>query len=190
MSRPSNIDLLPAEIREALHAWLRSPEVTQTQALDRLNTLLHSGGYELRVSRSGLNRYAQRMEEVGARVRQSREIAQMWVERLGVDRSSDVGRLTTEMAMTTTFEVMQRLQDVEMTEETVGPLIEQLNNLSLTIQRLERSASESIKREKAIREEARKQAQIEAADIFEREAKAAGASLSLVEKVRRELGVL
>ncbi|WP_156182845.1 phage protein Gp27 family protein [Marinobacter subterrani] len=40
-------------------------------------------GHEERLSKSAVNRYAVRMNQVGEKLRQSREVAEMWIAKLG-----------------------------------------------------------------------------------------------------------
>lgn len=93
--RPSKIDLLPEPIRDALHQMLRDKRYTQEQIREAVNELIdgHALPEEMRVSRTGLNRYASRMESIGSRIRQSREMADVWVTKFGetpTDRKSVV----------------------------------------------------------------------------------------------------
>jgi hypothetical protein len=81
--QPSTIDLLPDEIRQQLQELLRDPRCSQLEATARINAILEEDGHEERVTKSSVNRYALRMEQVGAKLRQSREIAEMWVGKLG-----------------------------------------------------------------------------------------------------------
>ena len=82
MARKSSIDLLPAEIRDALNDLLRDPAISQLKATQRVNELLEAEGQEP-VSKSAVNRYSQRMDAIGEKMRQSRQIADMWIGKLG-----------------------------------------------------------------------------------------------------------
>ncbi|WP_336845219.1 phage protein Gp27 family protein, partial [Providencia rettgeri] len=67
--RPSKIDLLPEAIRDQLHALLRDKRHTQEDIRAAVNELIDEAGLpdELKISRTGLNRYASRMETLGAK---------------------------------------------------------------------------------------------------------------------------
>ena len=67
----SSIDRLPDDIRDQLQELLRDPRVTQLDATAQINAILEADGHP-RLSKSAVNRYAVRMEEVGTRLRQSR----------------------------------------------------------------------------------------------------------------------
>ena len=183
MSRPSSIDLLPAEVREALHAWLRDPGITQTEAADRTNDLLEDLGVEQRVSRHAINRYDLKMRDVGDKLRQSRAVAEVWVAKLGAQPQGQMGLLINEMLRTLAFDLTLKLQDGELTEESMPGVIDQLKHLSLSVMRLERAASENIKRETEIR----RQAKEAAAEAAEQVGTRRGLSPEAVAEIRREI---
>ena len=81
--RPSSIDGLPEQAREALHTWLRDPGITQKEAAQRTNALLEELGLPQRVTRQAVNRYDLRMREVGEKLRQSRQVSEQWIAKLG-----------------------------------------------------------------------------------------------------------
>ncbi|HGX3211584.1 TPA: phage protein Gp27 family protein, partial [Serratia marcescens] len=78
--RPSKIDLLPENIRDALHQMLRDKRHTQEEIREAINTLIdqHELPDDMQLSRTGLNRYASRMEAIGSKIRASREMAEIW----------------------------------------------------------------------------------------------------------------
>lgn len=187
MSRPSTIDLLPAEIREALHAWLRDPAITQTEATERLNALLEDVGAEQKVSRHAVNRYDMKMREVGERLRQSRQVAEMWVGKLGAAPQGQLGHLINETLRTLAFELTLKLTDGELNEETMPAVIDQLKQLSLSVVRLERAASENIKREEEIRKQERARVAEQAAREMEQTAQEAGWSRETVQAAKQRI---
>jgi len=157
-SQQSSIDLLPDDIRTKLQELLRDPRVTQLDATRRINEILEGEGHAERLSKSAVNRYFLKMEEVGKKLKQSREIAQMWIGRLGAEPQGEVGKLLNEMVRTLAFEATMNMAEGE---EPVQPRM--LKDLSIAIERLERAATTNIKRE----EEIRKRALEEAADVVE-----------------------
>lgn len=158
MSRPSTIDILPQAVRDQLHAWLRDPGITQIEATDRANALLEALGVEQRLSRQAINRYDLRMREVGEKLRQSRQVAEMWIGKLGAAPSGQTGHLINELLRTMAFDLTLKLQEGELTEESLPGIIDMLKQLSLSVVRLERAASENVKREAEIEKRAREQA--------------------------------
>ena len=155
MPRPSTIHGLPEQVREALHSWLRDPGITQTEATERVNALLEDLGLpERRVSRQAVNRYDLRMRKVGEKLRQSRQVAEAWIARLGSEPGGQLGHLVTEMLRTLAFELTLKLQEGELSEESLPEVVAQLKHMSLAAMRLERASAESVKREREIKRRA------------------------------------
>lgn len=170
MPRPSTIERLPPDILEQLHALLRDPRVTQLDATARINAVLAEDGIETRVSKSAVNRYAVRMDEVGERIRESRAVAEMWVAKLGAAPQGQIGNLVNETLRTLSFELTHKLLDGELNEESLPGTIKMLKEMSLSVMRLERASSENVKREQEIRTQERERA----ADAVGEAAKAQG----------------
>lgn len=158
MPRASSIERLPPDILEQLHALLRDPRVTQLDATARINAILAEDGHGTRVSKSALNRYALRMEEVGERLRESRQVAEMWIAKLGAAPQGQVGHLVNEILRTLAFDLSIKLQHDELDEESMPGVITMLKELSLSVMRLERASSENVKREQEIRNQERERA--------------------------------
>lgn len=152
MSTPSTIDRLPEDIKATLQQLLQDPRVTQLDVTAKINALLAAEGHEERVSKSAVNRYAQRMEEVGAKLRQSREVAQMYIAHVGAAPQGQTGLLINEMLRSMAFELSLKLQDVDLEDpENMSATIDQVKALALAVQRLEQSATINVKREADIR---------------------------------------
>ena len=179
MGSPSSIHRLPPAVKERLDEDLRHPGVTQREATAKANDTLAAEGAPP-ISKSSVNRYALRMETVGQRVRQSREVADAWIGRLGSLPGGQVGHLTTEIVRTLAFEVGMKLQDGELDEDSLPGLLDALRSLSLTLQRLERTSEVSERRERQIRREAAE----ELAAAAERDAAAGGTKTITPERLR------
>ncbi len=152
MPKPSTIEILPPEIKAQLQAWLQDPRITQLEATDRANSLLELAGHPERVTKSAVNRYAVRMEEVGSKLRQSREVAQMYIAQVGAAPQGQTGLLINEMLRSMAFELSLKMQEADAEDpESMSATISQLKNLALTMQRLEQSATINVKREGDIR---------------------------------------
>lgn len=181
--RMSRIDRLDPEIKEELNRLLRAG-VPQTEILDRLRKPLEDSG-EAPLSRSGLNRYATRMETVTSRIRESREVAQAYVARIGEEPTGEVGQLTIEILRTLAFDAaaMPRLDEdgapIPLDPETIG-------DLALAISRLERAADISRSREAKMRAEWEKRS-ARAADQAEKVVRRAGFSDETVAELRQAL---
>ena len=155
MAQVSSIELLPADIKAKLQELLQDPRVTQLEATAKINAILEEEGHPERVTKSSVNRYAVRMEEVGAKLRQSREVADMYISRVGAAPQGQTGLLINEMLRAMAFDLTLRLQDADISDpETMSATIDQLKALALGMQRLEQSATINIKRESEIRKAA------------------------------------
>jgi len=160
MGQKSSIDRLPEDIRERFYELLRDPRVTQLEATRRINEILAEDGSPERLSKSAVNRYAQRMEEVGAKLRETREVAKMWIGKLGSEPQGEVGKLLNEMVRTLAFKAAMRAHE-EPDDVPIDPKM--LKSLAISVYRLERAATENAKLE----EKARKRALEEAASKIE-----------------------
>ncbi len=178
--RLSKVDLLPDSIREQLHQMLREKRHTQEEIREAINALIdeHNLPEEMQLSRTGLNRYAIRMEKVGARIRASREMAEVWAAKLGSAPTSDVGKLLMEFVKTLAFETSMSMAE---DDKPVAP--KALGQLALVAQRLEAAAMTSHKREKAIRDAFAQ----EMAEKTEELVRTGGLSGGAADTIKREL---
>lgn len=184
MPKPSTIDLLPPEIKAELQAWLQDPRITQQEATERANSLLKVMGLPERLSKSSVNRYSVKMEEVGQKLRQSREIAQMYISQVGAAPQGQTGLLINEMLRSMAFELSLKIQEADVEDpEAMSATIGQIKNLALTMQRLEQSASINVKREADIK----KTALEDAAKTMEATAKNEGVSADTIQRIRRDV---
>lgn len=170
MGRQSSVDKLPRDILEQLQALLRDPRVTQLDATAKINAILSAEGRPERVSKSAVNRYSVRMEEVGKKLRESREIAEMWIAKVGAAPQGQLGHLVNEMLRSLAFDLTLKLQDNALAVDDMPAVIDMLKQLSLAVQRLETGATLNVKREAEIRKQEREAVANEIAE----EAKAQG----------------
>jgi len=188
MPKPSTIEILPPEVKAQLQAWLQDPRITQLEATDRANSLLELAGHPERVTKSAVNRYAVRMEEVGAKLRQSRETAEMYIAQVGAAPQGQTGLLINEMLRSMAFELSLKMQEADAEDpESMSATINQLKNLALTMQRLEQSATINVKREGEIKKAAREQALQDAAKTAVNEVKKNGLSDEAADQIRRKI---
>nr|DAJ56654.1 MAG TPA: Protein of unknown function (DUF3486) [Caudoviricetes sp.] len=162
----NSITTLPPALLEQLQGWLRDPAITQLEATDRLNAVLMELGEKPR-SKSAVNRYALKMSEVGAKIQQSREIADMWIARFGNAPQGKVGALLNELVRNLAFETALQLSE---DEEPAHPGL--LKELAQAIEKLERASTINEQRQQEI--EAR--ALAKAAKAMEAEAARQGIS--------------
>ncbi len=177
--RRSKVDVLPADIKQALNTMLRDGRLQQQEILDLVNEQINEAGLTAAVlSRSGLNRYASKMEQVGQKIRQSREVAEVWAAKLGDAPTSDVGKLLQEVVRTMAFETGMAMSE---SDEPVSPKV--LSQLALAMQRVEQAAMASHKREQEIRKAFAEQA----ANAVDELATAQGLSAEGVSEIKNKI---
>lgn len=106
MSRASTVDLLPQELRQLI-ADLRAKHVT----LDQIKAKLQELGAE--VSRSALGRHVKQLEQVGEKIRRSRDVAEALVKKLGDAPESRQARLNIELLHTLILDIVTGGEDGE-----------------------------------------------------------------------------
>lgn len=165
MGRKSTIDLMPPEVRDRLNELLRNPAYTQAQVTTWMNDFLAEIGEEPVMTERIVNRYAAKMDRIGAKLKQSRSIAEMWIGKLGSQPAGEVGLLLNEVVRNLAFESAMHLAE---DEEPADPKL--IRQLAMAIERLERAASENEKRA----EEIEKRALAKAAERADTAAKRSG----------------
>ena len=166
MPRKSTIARLDDQVRARIDELVREGGWTLDEILQELHTRFPG---KKKPSRSSLGRYSQKMEEFGRDLRESREIAQIWIDRLGTEPSGDVAKLVMELLRTLSLETTLSLRE-DARREGVAPDAAALSKLALTLQRLEAAGISNIGREKAMRQAVL----AEAADRVEETARAQG----------------
>ncbi|EAU53539.1 DUF3486 family protein [Mariprofundus ferrooxydans] len=156
MPRPSSIEVLPPDILEKLQALLRDRRVSQLEVVARINDLLADRG-EKPLSKSALNRYAVKMDKAGEKLRQSRDISEMWIAKLGNAPQGKTGQLINELTRTMIFDVnLQLMEKMEAGEDVdLEATMSVLKDVALSVARLEKAASLNEDREKKIRDDER-----------------------------------
>lgn len=186
----SSIERLPPDILERLQALLRDPRCSQLEATARINAILEEQGHPERVSKSAINRYDLKMRKIGERLAQSRAVAEMWIGKLGAAPQGQLGHLINEILRTLAFDMSMQLQDdavAAIDPEARAGVITMLKELSLSVMRLERAASENVKREEEIRKQERARAAEEAARAAERTLASQGMSRASIDTIKREI---
>ena len=150
MTKKSSIQKLPTEVRDFLNQLLRDNQHTQLDITDQINEQLSQLDLQP-VSKSAVNRYSMKMAEVGKKIQQTREISQMWIDKLGSSPGGQVGHLLNEIVRTMAFDMTTNLADGDITPELIS-------QLALAVQRLEQASAESEKRERQIKEAVKKEA--------------------------------
>lgn len=177
--RASKVDLLPPDIKTQLAMMLRDKQYSQAQILEEINDLIRDCGLDesFQLSRTGLNRYASRMEKIGAKIRQAREVAEVWTKQFGEMPQTDIGKTALELVKYLSFEMSSKFAEQGIAEP------KELAMLAQTIQRLEQAASLSYERERKIRKEVAQQA----AETAEKVVVQAGLSAETVRTIKEQI---
>ncbi|MBS9780622.1 MAG: DUF3486 family protein [Moraxellaceae bacterium] len=173
----SSIKTLPPNLLEQLQDWLRDPCITQAEATERLNDLLIEIGEKPR-SKSAVNRYSIQMNEIGAKIQQSREMADMWIAKFGNQPQGKVGQLLNEMIRNLAFNTTLELADGE---GVVEPKL--LKELATAIEKLENASTINEKRQREIEKAILAKASAEA----EKSVIKAGLSKETAEEIKRQI---
>lgn len=147
MARKSSIDTLDPDIRSRIDALLKQGGLTLDQILGQIRNAYPAAEIP---SRSALGRYSQRFEEIGQRMRESREVAKVWADRLGNEPQGDIGRLVMELLRTMAFDATLAMQEPDE-EGKISLDPDAINTLSLAMARLEAAGKANLQRESAMR---------------------------------------
>ena len=131
--------------------------------IDDVLAYIQEQGHE--VSRSAVGRYKQDFEKVAKRMREAREVAQVWVAKLGDEPQGDIGRLVIEVLRTLVFQIS--MDEVETGGESDA---KSAYFLSKSIKELETAARHSAEREINIRKRLEAELEKKLADAAERDA--------------------
>ncbi|MBO4393762.1 MAG: DUF3486 family protein [Spirochaetales bacterium] len=185
MGRPSSIDLLPSELKERLLNLLNKPDVTQQEVADMINELAG----EKVVSKSAVNRYAQKMEDFRRKNREAREVAMMLKDEMDGSDGNVLGKVAIEQARIIIFELFTAIDEVKKTPDDpkkISSLANSINKLVRAIKELEQASEVNMKLEDKIRARA-----VAAAEDVEKTVKAEGLSEKTVELIKsRILGIV
>lgn len=182
--RASKIEQLPDAVKTMLDGLLRDKRYGQQEILAEVNKQLGTLGVpeSEQLSKSGLNRYATKMEKIGRRMRETNAIADAWVSRLGDKPTGQVGNLLIQMTRSMAFDFALAAQEQEG-EDAEPVTLDMLKDLALTVQRLEKASIDSLAREKEIRKAFAEQAASTAVAV----AKAAGLTADAVSTIKNEI---
>lgn len=177
--RASKVDLLPPDIKTRLAMMLRDKMFSQAEILEEINDLIRDCGLPetALLSKTGLNRYASKMEKMGAKIRESREMAEIWTKQIGEAPQSDVGKLLMEAVKTIAFDKAMSLGQLD----DVDPKV--INQLALVANRIEQAQAINEERERKIRKEV---AQL-AAETAEKVVAQTGLSSDTVRTIKEQI---
>ena len=175
-NRKSRIKLLPKAIKAELDKLLREDRMTQADMLKQINALCEKHG-EKKVSQSSLSRYQKSAERMMAKNKQFRELSAIWVQKLGDEPESDVGKMLQQVVLTLAADVGFKLEQEEV------PDVKAINQLALVTQRVERAARDSLKREKEMRSAFAEEAATKAEEALANQ----GMTASTIETIKKEI---
>ena len=175
----SKIDLLPDDVKALLDKMLRDAKHSQVEILESVNAFIEDNGYAdaIKPSKSGINRYSSKMEQVGKNLREMREISQVWVAQLGDKPTGEVTKLVLEMGRAQLFKAMMNSDGDKEVD------VNMIKDVMLACQRLEQTAMLSHKREKEIR----KAFAEEAANAVDKAVKSAGLTKDAADQIKAEI---
>jgi hypothetical protein len=180
MGQKSAVDRLPEKLRNKLLEMLQNPAVTQAEIADAIND---EAGEPL-VSRSSVNRYAQRMKKFAEKNRQAKEVADAYIEKYGAESRNKLGRVVNEQIRLAAFDLMSEIEELKSSPEfnALG-ITEILYKVSRSLRELEQAEKLNAERAETIR----KAALAEAAEIVEQNARSDGLTAETVEKIKKQI---
>lgn len=174
MARPSKIDRLPEPVREAIGDLRR-----QGWTIDEILGHLRKLGVK-DVSRSGLGAHIQRIDRIGARMREQRAIAVAVAEQAG-DEPDRLAAINVELIHAAAF----RLATAADADEGAELDVDDVATLSATLRNLAQARKLEGDRLVVAERRAADKARREAAEAAAATAKSAGASADLIAKLTR-----
>jgi hypothetical protein len=180
MGQKSAVDRLPKKLRDKLIEMLHDPAVTQAEVVDAINA---EAGEPL-ISKSSMNRYAQKMKRFAEKNRQAKEIADAYIDKYGSDNRVKLGKVVNEQIRLAVFDLIGEIEEIQSDPETKKTEIaDMLYKLSRGLKELE--AAEKLNAERT--ESIRKAALADAAEIVEKEAKSAGLDEAKLDTIKRKI---
>lgn len=175
--KASKVELLPDELKKELLEMLKDKKLSQKAIVEEINALISQAGLDAsyQISKSSLNRYAIKMEQMGAKIRQAREVAEIWSRKFAQASEHNLSRVVLEMIQQIAFE--------NLLDENNEKSPKQLSDLANVIYRLEQAESVNHKRALAIKKEMAEMAADEAVKI----GKSAGLNQETVNKLKAQI---
>ncbi len=179
MGQKSAVDRLPEDLRKKLIDLLNRPEVTQLEIVDLINA---EAGEPL-LSKSSLNRYAQKMKRFAEKNRQAREVAEAYLNKYGSDTRNKLGKVVNEQVRLVAFDLISDLEDMQE-DGNINPklMTDVIFKVSRGLKDLEQAEKLNAERE----EEIRKALIEEASEKLAQSGKKHGVSKEIVEQMKKE----
>jgi len=183
MGQKSAVDRLPETLRNKLIEMLHNPAVTQKEIVDVIN---EEAGEPL-LSRSSVNRYAQRMKKFTEKNIQAREVADIYLDKFGEENRNKLGKVVNEQIRLIAFDLISEIEELKESRELkTGDITDIIFKVSRSLKELEQAEKLNAERSETIR----KAALAEAAAIVEKTVKSDGLSVETIEKIKKQfLGI-
>jgi len=180
MGQKSAVDKLPKKLRDKLIAMLHNPAVTQAEIVDAINA---EAGEPL-ISKSSMNRYAQKMKRFAEKNHQAKEIADAYIDKYGGENRQTLGKVINEQMRVAIFDLMGEFDEIREDPKVKGTdAADMLYKISRGLKELEQAEKLNAERTDHIR----KEALADAAEIVEKEAKSAGLDEAALEIIKRKI---
>jgi hypothetical protein len=180
MGQKSAVDRLPENLRTKLIEMLQNPAITQAEIVDAINA---EAGEPL-LSRSSMNRYAQRMKRFAEKNRQAKEIADAYIDKYGADNRVKLGKVVNEQIRLAVFDLIGEIEEIRDDPDIKTPAIaEMLYKLSRGLKELEQAEKLNAERTESIR----KATLAEAAEAVEQTAKSRGLTAETIEMFKKQI---
>lgn len=184
MGRPSSIDRLPPEIREAINR-LRGKGHTIDEIMAKLNEL-----DVVHISRSAVGRYIKVQAKVGERLRRTRVISEALIRERGDEPASRTARLNIELLHTAIFDVFGML-DGDGNEDAIADTLRSnpkaIHDLAKALDHLSRSARNDLDYERELEGQMRARIAAESEGRLKEAVKEKGLSAETAEIIRRKV---
>lgn len=174
--RPSSIDQLPTEVREAIGSW-RAAGLT----IDAIRGALDEA-YDIEVPRATLGRHTQKLDRLREKLQESRHIAEALKDRMPDGAESQQMRLLCELMAAGMFNALSDADELDARDQMF--LSSALRNIAQTL-RTDAGYLETVRKTaaEAAAETAREAAASAAAAVGERE----GLSAETLRRIRQEI---
>jgi hypothetical protein len=180
MGQKSAVDKLPKKLRDKLIEMLHDPAVTQAEIVDAINA---EAGEPL-ISKSSMNRYAQKMKHFAEKNRQAKEIADAYIDKYGSENRQTLGKVINEQMRVAIFDLMGEFDEIRADGDTKATeAADMLYKISRGLKELEQAEKLNAERTQHIR----KEALADAAEIVEKEAKSAGLDETALDIIKRKI---
>lgn len=163
MGKKSKVDRLPVAARNYLNDLLRDPANSQREMTERVNKQLVELGLEPVMTQGSVNRYAARMNKIGSKLMQSREVAELWVSKMGSAPAGKLGLMLNEIIGTLAFDLSLDLSENPEKNVDRHKLAKTLKNMAQLVKTLEEASHVNEKRTAKLIREAKERAAAEIA---------------------------